>query len=244
MDEFVNQLAQTVDPLGWLGFFVSPCVMFGGMATAIFARRKAIISTRTMFTLVGLVSLISGCAAGRILYAEPGKVFFVSVALATASLFGFLLAVRDPYARSKVVTEVSQRGGTPRDHARFHAGLVSVAIAYVGVWSTFATVAYPPLAASGWHNTIVIVLVVGVIWTVVGLHLIVGRVARARDTSGLRACHLVMAISASPAVLGLTLSRLTGNRWAGFLLMPLSLIILWLEMHRLEKAFASAEPSR
>lgn len=236
VEELMNQLAHTVDLLGWLGFLGSPIVMFGGMATAVFARQKAIISSHSMFTVAGIAALASGYVAGRIIYTEIAKVFFVSLAVATASFFGFFLAVQHPQLHVKGETDVAQQRGTPRDHARFHAGLVSVGVAYAGLWCTVPTQGHPEFATNSWPGTVLIVLAATMMWTVIGLHWIVGRMVRARDTNLLGKCHLVMAISASPAVLGLAASRLTGTRWAGFLLVLLSLILLWLQISRLEKA--------
>lgn len=237
MNEFAN-LLQRVDSLGWLGFFLSPCAMSAGMAAAAFARRKGIFSRRSMFGLAGFVSLLSGYSAGRIVFTESGEILFASVAVAAASLCGFALGVRDPRSGAISPTDAVQQCATAHDQMGFQAGLASLGIAYAGVWSVFPTQGVPLIGADGRLSTVFGVVIGALVtWTAVGLHLIVGRWARERKTDWLRACYLVIMISASPAVLGLTSSRFAGNRWAGFLLAAFSLLVLWLEMRRLEKAF-------
>jgi hypothetical protein len=207
------------------------------MLLGAFAKRRGLASQSMILAMAAAASFASGYAGGRsMMGVDIAGAFFVAFMATFVGLFGLFVALREVASRATLSRPISQQGGSVHDQLRFRAGLAAVGIWYVGICSTFVTRGHIPLAPSSCHTGIVIGLTGVIVWTVAGIHVILPRMLDGTMFAWKHAFHVVIVSSAVPAVLGLAMTVLTGNRLAGLFLAFVSLLFLWLETRRLEKA--------
>jgi len=231
------ELLKSMDVLGWIGFVMGPIILAMGLIVFTYGRRKGILSATDSALLAGVVAVVSTFGAYFTAFEDSSASLFVAVACGLAGMGGVWLALKLEPPLREMSPEAFKP--TPLSPFLFRAGLMSIGIALIGLWSLFINRGWPPYAPPEWHRGIIIAAYAGSAWALGGLHLVLPRLVRGTMVSWERAFRFVMMVSPTPVVFGLFVPVFTGNRWIGLSLMALSLLGLWLQVRRLSRVFPS-----
>jgi hypothetical protein len=231
------ELLKSMDVLGWIGFVMGPIILAMGLIVFTYGRRKGILSATDSALLAGVVAVVSTFGANFAAFDDPSLSLFVAVACGLAGMCGVWLALKlEPPLRGMSPEAFKP---TPLSPFLFRAGLMSIGIALMGLWSLFINRGWPPYAPQDWHKGIIIAAFAASAWALGGLHLLLPRLLHGTMPAWEHAFHLVMMVSLTPTVFVLFVPMFTGNRWIGLSLMALSLLELWLQVRRLSRVFPS-----
>lgn len=224
----ISRYIQELGLFQWLGSWISVTVMVVTWVVLYHANWRGIIPNRQMLAATVLLTSLAFFETGL----SFDTLWFAFAFAPFGALFGWYvvwLSTRIGRASTTQITRLSPW--------RFRAAYVAIAIGHIGVWTTFLNRGNPPLAPNSWHKSIVFIMLVLLAWSVAGLHLLLHKMLDGTGASWQRAFRVVMIVSASPAALGLVVTLYTGNRWLGFSLTLLSLLVLWVEVRCLERVF-------
>jgi hypothetical protein len=235
MSTDVVELLQSMGSVGWIGFVMGPIILVMGIIVSTYGRRKEILTVGDSTLLIVVIAVISTFAANFAAFDDSSLSLFVTVACGLAGMGGVWLALRLESPLRRMSPDAFEP--TPLSPFLFRAGLMSIGIALIGLWSLFINRGWPPYAPPEWHRGIIIAAYAGSAWALGGLHLVLPRLLRGTMPAWEHAFRFVMMVSLTPAVFGLFVPVFTDNRWIGLSLMVLSLLGLWLAVRRLARAF-------